>query len=147
LANEKTSLTADEIRRMLKGLKLVNVALVNCDAKADRALAMSTFSKTTTVPVKITETSTFEETERSIIIRHNYRVSVKSKSKNLFNLKADFDVIMEASEGFSEEFFEAFQSTTLRLITWPYLRELVASLTARMDLPKLQLGLWHVPFA
>jgi hypothetical protein len=144
-ATESPTISAEEYRRMLGGLSLVNVALANCEAKADPGAAA--LVKAGPVPVRISETASFEQREGEVAIRHNYRVTAVNKRRRIFTLKADFAVTMEVREGFSEQFFDAFKNVTLRLITWPYLRELVGSMTQRMDLPKLQLGLWRVPFA
>lgn len=146
-ATEKQRMPIDEYRKMLKGFKLVSVSLASCDAKADTSIAEEAFSQAEPLPVDIDDRTATQRNDSKVIISHNYKVSTKYKRKKIFELNATFSVEFEATEGFSEEFYEIFKESSLRLMTWPYLREFVASMTGRMQLPPLHLGLWHVPSA
>lgn len=144
---EKAPIDPQDYMRVLQGLTLKNVALVSCKAESERQAVRELMSKTAKLSVSVQDQASFRaESAGLIIVEHNYSITSKSGRKKILSIAASFDVEFEALEGFDAGFFEAFKELSLRLITWPYVRELVASMTSRMDLPRLQLGLWRVPF-
>lgn len=135
----------EEYLRVLKGLSLSDVALANCQTAVDWDAA--DFGEATPIPVTISDVAAFECSDGAITVRHTYDIKAKRGRKRLFYLKAEFVLKMAAADGFTEGFFDFFKDTSLPLVTWPYLRELVGSMTERMGLPRLGLGLWKTPFS
>ena len=144
-AKDTERISREEYVRVLKSISLSDIALVSCQTAVDWDAAKDV--DVMSVPVGISDTAEFEHENGAITIRHRYDVRAKRGRKRLFYLKAEFAVKLAATDVFTEEFFRIFRSTSLPLVTWPYLRQLVGSMTERMGLPRLQLGLWKTPFS
>jgi hypothetical protein len=143
-ANEVERIDPEEYVRILRGISLSGVSLTRCQTVVNRGVAESIDG--TPIPVTFTDEAEFQREDGGVIVRHKYSVRARRGRKTLFSLKAEFAVKMVTDHGFTEAFFSAFRETSLPLVTWPYLRELVGSMTERMELPTLHLGLWKMPF-
>lgn len=108
-----------------------------------------------------------EPGEDLLIVFGNYRLDVRARSVEgsdsaedvdmaeavdeadgvatfTFNLNALFVVEVQPDEPFTESELDAFGQTTGQFALYPYARELVASLTARMGLPPLHMGVMRL---
>ena len=146
---ETTAISPDEYGKTLRGLELVKISLVNCQVNVDLDVAADAFAdaakSSKPVRVDITDNCSFEIRENTVIVRQTYALNSRHGRKTLIGAKAEYVVAFQASEGFTDEFFEIFQHVALPMYTWPYFRELVSSMTDRAGLPKLELGLRHIP--
>lgn len=67
------------------------------------------------------------------------------KSKEVFTINLRLAITMELNEKPSREFLTTFEKNTLRIFTYPYVRQIVHDLTMRMGIQPLVLPLWRVP--
>jgi len=143
--NDTQRISAKEYVRVLRDLSLSSITLTSCDTAVDWDVAKGI--DITSIPPTITDAVELERENGAVIVRHRYNVTAKRGRKRLFYLKAEFAVKLAVPEGFNEDFFNQFRVTSLPLVTWPYLRQLVGYMTEQMGLPRLHLGLWKTPFS
>ena len=62
-----------------------------------------------------------------------------NRKRPLLKLAFDFAVILRSKEKLEQDLFDIYANNNLTLNTWPYVRELIYNVTARMDLPPLTL--------
>jgi len=146
-SDETRAISPEEYRRVLSGLKLAGLSLTHCEAQADRLAAEQAFAQPNSVPVHITGEVSFETTEKAVIVNQTYKITGKQGRRRVFALSATYAVAFQSTEPFTEQFFKVFKDRTLPTFTWPYLRELVSSMTSRMGLPELVLSIWFRPTA
>ena len=140
-----TSRTPSEYEEFLRALKLIGLGLENCSA----TLNLGTY---------------FGATEKGEGVRQiQARYRLDAKGSNFFEPTAQFKLAMTtkkdqksallincvfsahfhvADETMSDEHAERFTNSEFRVIMWPYFRQLVMDLTARMSIPPL-----IIPFA
>lgn len=68
-----------------------------------------------------------------------YKLRGQRGGTALLCIDAKYRLHFDAPEPVPDGFFEVFQDLNLRMTTMPYFRELVASITGRMELPTLTL--------
>ena len=68
-----------------------------------------------------------------------YSLEGKRDEASILKIKAKYRLIYAATDPVPDGFFEVFQELNLRMTTMPYFRELVSSMTGRMQLPILTL--------
>jgi preprotein translocase subunit SecB len=68
----------------------------------------------------------------------------KSKSECI-RISVTYCLVLDSKEKFTKDFFEIYEKTSLPLNVWPFVREFVNSMTARMNVPPLTLPLFKVP--
>lgn len=137
-------ISPDDYRRIVEGMKLIRLSLRICEAKANLEVLEGVFPQPLSLSVDMREIATkLEPRDGGATIRHGYLVTSKCGRKTAFSIRAVYTLTFESAETVTEEFFEVFRQITLPRFTWPYMRELVASMTGRMDMPKLLLPLIH----
>ncbi|MBN1152262.1 MAG: hypothetical protein JXA58_03540 [Dehalococcoidia bacterium] len=67
--------------------------------------------------------------------QYNLRIKDPATNRNPVRLQLVLRVSYESKIPIDEQLFIAFAETSLRLVTWPYLREYVHSTFARMNWP------------
>ncbi len=79
----------------------------------------------------------YEDTETGFTCFHQYNLRVKDTASgtNVARVRVVFRVSYSSTIAMDEELFPEFAETSLRLTTWPYLREYVHSTFARMNWP------------
>ena len=78
-----------------------------------------------------------ERGELRVDARHT--ISARNAKDALFTIKATYVVVMSAPDELPEGFAEVYIANNLTITVFPFVRELVASLTSRMGLPPLTL--------
>ncbi len=79
--------------------------------------------------------------EKCAIIENSYLIKAKTGKKNIFKIEATYTVVFTTEKELPKEFFEIYNTHSLPLQTFPYLRELVNSTISKMGLPPLILPL------
>ena len=82
---------------------------------------------------------TQDATHYSICI--GYVLEGRQNEDACLRIKATYRLVFIATEPVPAGFFDVFQELNLRMLTLPYFRELVSSLTGRMELPTLVIPL------
>ncbi len=121
-------------RATLEQLDLQAVCLDELRACSDREVAQDG-----QVEIELSAESTFDQTETQFFTLITYRLRGKRGGEMLLEIDARYRLIFDAPELVPEGFFEVFRDLNLRITTMPYFRELVASITGRMEIPTLTL--------
>lgn len=69
----------------------------------------------------------------------NYHLRGQREGEMLLEVDAKYRLVFDSIEPVPEGFFEVFSELNLHVTTMPYFRELVASITGRMEIPTLTL--------
>ncbi|MFQ6614274.1 MAG: hypothetical protein ACE5D1_05465, partial [Fidelibacterota bacterium] len=74
-----------------------------------------------------------------------YRVDipVKGRGRNPLDIKAKYSVRFSGPDDIPEDFWRIYKELVLPIQLWPYFREFVQSITARMNIPPLTLPVIH----
>lgn len=72
-------------------------------------------------------------------VEAHHTISARNAKEALFTIEATYLIVMSAPDELPEGFAEVYIANNLTITVFPFVRELVASLTARMGLPPLTL--------
>ena len=86
-----------------------------------------------------------EEKSDRLIALDKYKFLGNTKSGNVFEIELFVAAIITTKMELNEEFFKVFEQNTLKVITYPYVRQEVQDRTAKMGLSPLSLPIWRVP--
>ena len=135
---DKFKMAPEEYRKILDGITLKNLSLLETNAKIKSNL--KSFDK---MNIDIEEEAKFEVNDDEIIITQRYNLTGRpiGKKNAILTISAVFALHLESEKEFTEDFFEIYKGLSLPLNTWPFLREFANSMTARMNIPPLTLPL------
>jgi preprotein translocase subunit SecB len=85
------------------------------------------------------------EESRTLVAIDKYRLKGQVKGAPLFEIDLKLMVVFDAKVQPDKEFLTLFEQNTLKVITYPYVREAVQDLTTKMGLAPLVLPMWRVP--
>jgi preprotein translocase subunit SecB len=66
----------------------------------------------------------------------------KDSASECLNISVTYCLVMHSKERFTKSFFQVFEGTSLAFNMWPFVREFVNSMTARMGVPPLTIPLY-----
>ena len=135
-------ISPEEYQEILGGLELLNIKLI----KLTSALDEEYFDQT--MNIKINDDAKFEiKKENLITIINTYNINLKSdnKDKEALKIKIGYEISFSCKKEFTKEFFEVYKKISLPLNIWPFVRELINSLTSRMNIPPITLPLLKRP--
>lgn len=137
---------AEVYRRILDGLELKKLYVKGFAGQIN--LDVTPIPKATKVVlVNISSTADFtHKPENQVEIESKWDVVAKDKrSKSEFlNVSVTYCLVLHSKERFTKNFFEFYEKTSLPLDVWPFVREFLNSMTARMNIPPLNLPLFKV---
>ena len=91
------------------------------------------------ISVSVEEETFARQTPNKYLAYIHYHLLGVQAETSALKLDARYCVIFNMNEPVPSGFFEVFRGLNLKMTTLPYFRELVASVTARMELPTLTL--------
>jgi hypothetical protein len=139
-----TKLEPDGYGDFLRGTKLVGLALASCSASLDRGIYIELIEK--------------KKSARNISAEYK----LEDVQKDFFDVAAKFTLVMQdkaegrkaltiecsfaghfhcGASAVPREFANRFTQSELRLILWPYFREFVSNITAKMAIPPILIPL------
>ncbi len=129
-------ITPERYREILQGLELRNIFLSEVKAKVKPELLSEG------IKIDIKENSEFSFENDRLIVTTKYTLTTKRKSKkSILNIEATYILEFNSKYEINDDFFEIYKEISLPLNTWPFFREFVNSITARMNIPPLVLPL------
>jgi hypothetical protein len=140
---EKPKISPEEYKRVIQGLDLKNISMQDSKASLNTEIKVPT-----ELNISIKDEAEFKvRNDGEVLIFHNYVVDArKPESKSKFiKLETTFLVKMTSKESFTQDFFDIYKNVSLHLNTWPYFREFVNQMTARMNVSPLTLPLFKTP--
>ena len=125
-------------RKILEGIELQNIYLRNFDGKIN----LDVFPKDGVAEISSVADFTIK-TENLVEITQKWTIIGKDKStkSEFLNISVTYGLILYSKEKFSKDFFDIYEKTSLPINVWPFVREFVNSITARMNVPPLTLPL------
>ncbi len=128
-------LLPDEYRKILDKIELLDLNLIKTDASCDKSIV--TGSK---INVKTKFNSEYKVLDENITVICNYNLkATTANNKTLLNINAKYEIVFNNTAGFNDDFFEIYSEISLPVILWPFFRELVYSISSRMNIHPLVL--------
>jgi preprotein translocase subunit SecB len=132
----------DTYDRIMNGLELKKLYVesfsghIDLEAltKAKKALAVS-----------ISSNADFRsKSKNEVEITQKWDIVAKDRNSRseCLNISVTYCLIMNSKEKFTKSFFGVFEATSLGFNMWPFVREFVNNMTARMNVPPLTLPLF-----
>lgn len=121
------------------GIDLERIYVVGINAKLNESVSVD---KSKPTNVRLDQKAQFriiEEGRYEIIQNWQLIAAAGDKRRPLLKLAFDFAVIIRSKEKLEPDIFDIYATNNLMLNTWPYVRELINNITARMDLPPMTL--------
>lgn len=125
----------EEYNTFLQGLDLVHIALERVEA-AQRSELL-----TENLPVTTDTKSSYEYEDGKMTVRLYFRVVAKNKKKHALKVEGEYFLLYISKQPATDWLFDWYSESVLPLNIWPFIRELVHSMTIRMGLPPLTLPL------
>ena len=130
--NFHVPLDAALYRETLARLELRAVRLLELETRCHHAVAGN-------ARINIATEANSRQEKGELLIDAQYTIKAANETNELFTIKATFVVALTAPDELPEGFVDIYIANNLSLTVFPYVRELVASLTSRMGLPALTL--------
>lgn len=146
MSNTKTKITPEEYYDIINSLSLEEIIL--------KELVFRSYDEYQSSDLKLSMKRNFFKKhilEDKLITDLKYTFSAKGedKDKPYFKISAVYRLSYNGDCDFvelSEDFYKIFLKFTLEIIVWPYLRELIQSIVAKLYLPPLVLPIKKAVF-
>jgi preprotein translocase subunit SecB len=123
----------------ISGLNLKKIFLVSANVNFNDSVFSDTVGQLT---VHVEQNAIYEKMEKK-----NYRISQdweivvgdEKEDVNLIDLKFRFVILINSERNITKRIFKIYEENNLILNVWPFTRELVNNMTARMGIPPLTL--------
>jgi preprotein translocase subunit SecB len=128
----KFKISPEDYNKILTGVDLKSISLQESTASINRNNTIPPELK-----IEISDESSFEfSKDNNVNVLHSYKLSTQKEGKKTqyIQIHASFLVQLTSEHEFTSEFFEIYKQVSLPLNTWPYFREYVNSITARMNI-------------
>ena len=135
LTNEQRKKYAD----FVAGIDLQKIYVRGINAQLNESVSVD---KSQPMNVRLDQKAQFRIIEEGLYeIIQNWQLiaAAGDKRRPLLKLAFDFAVIIRSKKKLEQDIFEIYATNNLMLNTWPYVRELIHNITARMDLPPMTL--------
>lgn len=132
--NEK--IPPQEYKRILDGIQLENILIKNINAKIDHEILKEGLK------ININDKSSYTETEDGFVVEDKFSLSSLNKDRKIaLKIECTYILSFTSSCKITQDFFDVYKEISLPLNVWPFFREIVNSMTSRMNIPPLTLPL------
>lgn len=141
--NKKSKITKQKYIEIIGKLKLNGLYLRSSNCNIDRDLLFKEKESGHIISIK-DEAEMKTKEDDSVDILQTYCLEIQSREKKanpIGRIECTFCLNYSPAGCFSPEFFEEFKKANLHINTWPFLREFVFNMTARMNIPPITLPL------
>ena len=129
-------MSPEKYREMLDGIELHSISLKTIKA----SVAYENLSER--MDVFLEDEAFYENDEDGFYVENKYILVAKNKKrKNVLKIECIYLLHFSALEEITDDFFEIYKEISLPLNVWPFFRELVNSITLRMNIPPITLPL------
>jgi preprotein translocase subunit SecB len=133
----------EHYRTIRGGLKLEKLYLksfkgeINLDKSPSKVLTVSISNKANFV----------QKVKNRVEISQEWNLIAKDQKSEseTVSVSATYCLVLNSKEKFTKAFFGIYEKTDLVFTLWPFVREFVNSITARMNIPPLTLPFLKVP--
>ena len=125
-------------RKILEGIELQNIYLKSFDGEIN----LDIFPKSPIVNISSkADFTTKNENHVQICQKWNIVAKDKSSESKFLSMSVTYCLVLYSRNEFTKDFFDIYEKTSLPINVWPFVREFVNSMTARMNIPPLTLPL------
>jgi len=129
-------ISPEKYREILEGIELQSISLKTIKA----TIAHENLSDKMNISFKDEAFYTYEED--GFLVENKYILTAKNNQrKNVLKIECIYLLYFTSVEEITDDFFEIYKEISLPLNVWPFFRELVNSVTSRMNIPPLTLPL------
>ena len=140
---KSTQISKEKYIEIIGKIKLNGMYLKSCSCEIDRDSLFREKTAGHLIRVK-DEPSIIYKDDETVDILHKYSLEIISKEddkKSLGRIECTFCLNYSPASCFSPEYFEEFKKANLHINTWPFFREFVFNMVARMNIPPITLPL------
>ena len=129
-------ISPQKYKSILDGIEINSIYLKSLKSTIDPGLITEGMS------ISIKDNASYVTTENGFIIENKYTLTSKNRDKKIV-LKIESNYVLHFTSRLevTDDFFDIYKNISLPLNVWPFFRELVNSITARMNIPPLTLPL------
>lgn len=125
-----------EYSKFLRGIKLIGLGLEHCNTRLDRDAYYELYEKKRSARKISADYQLVEAQKEFFNVLAKFRLSVEDKrdsSSTTLLIECAYAAHFHcAAHGITQELAQRFTESELRLVVWPYFRQFVNDLTARM---------------
>jgi len=135
---ENLKITPEKYKKILDGLQIETFYLQQSKSFVEPTI------KPGDLQIAIEDKATYRNLNDSeVMVEQTYTLKAKDKGKKktYLTIECTFNVLFSTKHPITDEFFDIYKDTSLPLNTWPFFREFVNNMTARMNIPPLTLPL------
>ncbi len=136
-AEEQTEQSIEAFNKFSEGLKLLRISLNKIEAKFDDEAEQTENEK----QVYIDKKAAYQVLDNSNFrVFQDFDLSVgdkENKENKFITIKSTFTIDFSSELPIDDDIFKMLAETTVLITAWPYLRELVQSITIRMSVPPI----------
>lgn len=133
---KKEKLSTNIYNEFIGGLNIIGIKIIYSEAEVKEG-----FSPPAKILIK--EKKSYKKLEdNKFIVKHEYKLSGNRKGEEEgFIINVIYNITYRYKTPITKKIFSVFSEISLPLHTWPYFRQFVHEMTARMGLPPLTLDL------
>ena len=134
-------LSPEEYKNLLSKIELIEVSLTSSSTSIDLAKMVPESSSFGSPQISISDDIKRSKKKEHIQINAQWYLAAKFEKddKNFMDITASFNVLLFCKSSLPNNFWKIYNKSTLPLIVYPYFREFVQNMTARMNIPPLTL--------
>lgn len=130
-----TKISPETYGKILDGIELDDIALIKLNSSINQD------NLSASMKISIKDVSAFVNDEQGFKVENKYTLLSKKENKIGLKIEAVYLISFKSIATIDDDFFDIYKSMSLPLITWPFFRELVYSITSRTSIPPLTLPL------
>jgi len=133
-------MSPEKYAETLRDTELTDIFLESCSTSVDRDTMLGRVG----LKVSVKQRASYSREDDIVKIKHSFSLTCKHheiEKNSLIKISATFCLVYVTVSSFDDDFFKVFKRTTLPMVSWPYFREFVQSMTQRMGIPPLTLPL------
>ena len=132
---KKSKLAPTKYRQFIKGVELKDLKMVFTQASVKE-----TFKPPANINIKVgAKYKKLKNQKIKILQKYMIECTRKGKNKPGFTVEIHYNILYSTKIPITDEIFQIFSQTSVRLHTWPYFRQFVHQMTMLMNLPPLVL--------
>jgi preprotein translocase subunit SecB len=128
-------LSPENFRKILNGIDLNDIVLTDISATINHSLMPGK------VTVAIDDNASYKNIENGFSVENSYTLTIKNHRKVALKIEATYLIMYSSKIEISDDFFDIYKEFSLPLNIWPYFRELVNTITSKMNIKPLTLPL------
>ena len=130
-------ISPEKYRDILSGLELENISLREVRARLDREALEGP------LVVRSDAKAEYSRDGEQVTVLNTYTVSANARNRKdpAVHIEATYELLFTSKRSFTVGFFNVYKKLNLHLHLWPFMRELVNSITARMGVSAMTLPL------